>query len=70
MKGLAHSRPTDELAALDLTDKAKVEGLISSFKPDWVIHCAAERRPDVAAKVISRSSADLCRPAKMLMISI
>jgi S-adenosylmethionine synthetase len=50
VKGLAHSRPTDELSALDLTDEAEVEELILSFKPDWVIHCAAERRPDVAAK--------------------
>ncbi|KAF8342764.1 NAD-P-binding protein [Cantharellus anzutake] len=50
VKGLAHSRPTDELIPLDLTDEAKVKELISSFEPDWVVHCAAERRPDVAAK--------------------
>jgi len=50
VKGLAHSRPTAELEAVDLTDSSKVESLISAFAPDWVIHCAAERRPDVAEK--------------------
>ncbi|KAF9807156.1 hypothetical protein IEO21_08356 [Rhodonia placenta] len=48
--GLAHSRPTDELRQLDLLDSAEVERVFSEFKPDWVIHCAAERRPDVAEK--------------------
>ncbi|KAI0947777.1 hypothetical protein AcW1_009452 [Taiwanofungus camphoratus] len=48
--GLAHSRPTDELKKLDLLDSAEVERVFSEYKPDWVVHCAAERRPDVAEK--------------------
>ncbi|TBU48036.1 NAD(P)-binding protein [Dichomitus squalens] len=48
--GLAHSRPTDELKKLDLLDEDATESYFAEFKPDWVIHCAAERRPDVAEK--------------------
>ncbi|KAJ2987530.1 hypothetical protein NUW54_g9399 [Trametes sanguinea] len=48
--GLAYSHPRDELKQLDLTDAAATERVFSEFKPDWVIHCAAERRPDVAEK--------------------
>ncbi|KAI0325166.1 NAD-P-binding protein [Cubamyces sp. BRFM 1775] len=48
--GLAHSRPTDELKQLDLTDVAATERVFSEFKPEWIIHCAAERRPDAAEK--------------------
>ncbi|KAK7437900.1 hypothetical protein VKT23_018335 [Stygiomarasmius scandens] len=31
-------------------NKAEVDKVFTEFKPDWVIHCAAERRPDVAEK--------------------
>ncbi|TBU22534.1 NAD(P)-binding protein [Dichomitus squalens] len=48
--GLAHSRPTDELKQLNLLDEDATESFFAEFKPDWVIHCAAERRPDVAEK--------------------
>ncbi|KAI0760373.1 NAD(P)-binding protein [Fomes fomentarius] len=48
--GLAHSRPTDELTQLNLLDANATERVFSEFKPEWVIHCAAERRPDVAEK--------------------
>ncbi|GJE95483.1 SDR family oxidoreductase [Phanerochaete sordida] len=48
--GLAHSRPRGDLKVLDLMDNAQVEKVFAEFKPDWVIHCAAERRPDVAEK--------------------
>ncbi|KAJ2985208.1 hypothetical protein NUW54_g10226 [Trametes sanguinea] len=48
--GLAYSHPRDELKQLDLTDAAATERVFSEVKPDWVIHCAAERRPDVAEK--------------------
>jgi len=48
--GLANSRPTEKLHKIDLTDTAEVEILFAQFKPDWVIHCAAERRPDIAEK--------------------
>ncbi|KAI0642769.1 NAD-P-binding protein [Trametes meyenii] len=48
--GLAFSHPKDDLKQLDLTESAATESVFSEFKPDWVIHCAAERRPDVAEK--------------------
>ncbi|KAL1742544.1 hypothetical protein HDZ31DRAFT_84081 [Schizophyllum fasciatum] len=47
---LSHSQSGNGLIPLDLTDSGKVEDFLSSKKPDWVIHCAAERRPDVAEK--------------------
>ncbi|KAF7319002.1 RmlD-sub-bind domain-containing protein [Mycena chlorophos] len=47
---LSHTRSGDGLTQLDLLDKPKVESSLSAFKPDWLIHCAAERRPDVAEK--------------------
>ncbi|CAL1699582.1 unnamed protein product [Somion occarium] len=48
--GLAHSRTTGDLQKLDLLDQDAVAKVFGEFKPDWVIHCAAERRPDVAEK--------------------
>ena len=49
--GLAHSRVAPGLTRLDLLDEGSVEALFQQFRPHWVIHCAAERRPDVAEKV-------------------
>jgi len=48
--GLSHTRSGDGLVQLDLTKGDEVEKLFKDFKPNWVIHCAAERRPDVAEK--------------------
>ncbi|KAF4618725.1 hypothetical protein D9613_010169 [Agrocybe pediades] len=48
--GLAHSRSDGNLVRLDLTNKEEVEKFFNDRKPDWVIHCAAERRPDVAER--------------------
>lgn len=48
---LSNSRSGAGLTQLDLLNTPKVEAAFSEFKPQWVIHCAAERRPDVAAKV-------------------
>ncbi|KAH7906989.1 hypothetical protein BJ138DRAFT_1174741 [Hygrophoropsis aurantiaca] len=48
--GLAHSRSTVELKQLDLLNEDATKKLFNEFSPDWVIHCAAERRPDVAEK--------------------
>lgn len=60
MKGLSHSRPTEDLEPLDLTDPFKTVKVFADFAPDWVIHCAAERRPDVAEKVREISDGDPC----------
>ena len=49
--GLARSRVAPGLTQLDLLDQGPVEALFQQFRPHWVIHCAAERRPDVAEKV-------------------
>ncbi|KAJ2991339.1 hypothetical protein HDV02_003843, partial [Globomyces sp. JEL0801] len=48
--GTAFSRSSDTLVKLDLTDYTKLEEFIVLNSPSIVIHCAAERRPDVAAK--------------------
>ncbi|GBC07082.1 hypothetical protein RclHR1_07230009 [Rhizophagus clarus] len=48
--GLAKSRVKNDLKQLDLTDKSAVESLIEEIKPDVLIHCAAERRPEVVEK--------------------
>ncbi|KJA13733.1 hypothetical protein HYPSUDRAFT_49648 [Hypholoma sublateritium FD-334 SS-4] len=60
--GLANSRASNDLRKLDLTNKGEVEAFLVQLKPDWLIHCAAERRPDVAEKdpdAAQRLNADL-----------
>ncbi|KAF5381345.1 hypothetical protein D9615_008349 [Tricholomella constricta] len=49
--GLSHTRSGEGLVQLDLTKREDVERAFEDFRPNWVIHCAAERRPDVAEKV-------------------
>ncbi|KIK92582.1 hypothetical protein PAXRUDRAFT_829813 [Paxillus rubicundulus Ve08.2h10] len=50
--GLSHSQVKEGLTRLDLSedllvkDGASLRPLFSDHKFDWVIHCAAERRPD------------------------
>ncbi|CAM0138405.1 hypothetical protein VKS41_002956 [Umbelopsis sp. WA50703] len=48
--GTAYSRANDELYKLDLTKESSVREFVDTHKPDAIIHCAAERRPDVAEK--------------------
>jgi len=48
--GLGHSRATGKIQKVDLTKVDEVNTFFNKFKPSWVIHCAAERRPDVAEK--------------------
>ncbi|KAJ3217353.1 hypothetical protein HDU67_008055 [Dinochytrium kinnereticum] len=48
--GTAFSRATDTLEKLDLRDYAAVDAFLEHHQPLAVIHCAAERRPDVAEK--------------------
>ena len=47
--GLAYSRAREGLQKVDLCDPDQVEEVLTQFRPDVVIHCAAERRPDVVA---------------------
>ncbi|KDN40095.1 Vps5-domain-containing protein [Tilletiaria anomala UBC 951] len=50
VKGLAYSRARDGLTKLNLTSTDEVYSFLSSIKPHVIIHCAAERRPDVVEK--------------------
>lgn len=52
---LSNTRSGEGLTQLNLLDAARVQVVFGNFKPDFVVHCAAERRPDVAAKVRGRS---------------
>ncbi|KAF9335484.1 hypothetical protein BG006_011413 [Podila minutissima] len=48
--GLAFSRAKGDLKKLDLEDSPAVEAFVDHEKPDVIVHCAAERRPDVVEK--------------------
>ncbi|GJJ15043.1 hypothetical protein Clacol_009318 [Clathrus columnatus] len=50
--GTAYTRAQDhpDLTFLNLLDELALEQAIQSFKPDWLIHTAAERRPDIAER--------------------
>ncbi|GAB1483005.1 SDR family oxidoreductase [Treponema sp.] len=45
--GLAFSRAKNPLIRLDLTDEQAVRAAFAEWKPDLVVHAAAERRPDM-----------------------
>lgn len=45
--GLAHSRATEALKKVDLFDFDETKRVVNDFKPQVLIHAAAERRPDV-----------------------
>ncbi|BGP55459.1 hypothetical protein JCM8202v2_003063 [Rhodotorula sphaerocarpa] len=47
VKGTAFSRAGGDLVKLDLQDEAAVKSLVEELQPQVVVHCAAERRPDV-----------------------
>lgn len=51
-KALAFTRfdPEKQLVKLDLTDASAVESCLREFRPDVIVHTAAERRPDVVEK--------------------
>ncbi|KAJ3042851.1 Methionine adenosyltransferase 2 subunit beta [Rhizophlyctis rosea] len=48
--GTAFTRAKDDLVQLDLTDFDAVTNFVAEQKPKLIIHCAAERRPDVAER--------------------
>jgi len=49
-RGLCSSRCREGLVKCDLTQPGEIQQQIVEFKPDIVIHLAAERRPDVVHK--------------------
>lgn len=52
---LANSRATPPLVQLDLLDTDALRKTLQDFKPDVIVHAAAERRPDVVEKEPERS---------------
>jgi len=48
--GLSFRQKKPGFRQLDLMNVKDTEALFDEIKPDFVIHCAAERRPDVAEK--------------------
>ncbi|MBI9107344.1 MAG: SDR family oxidoreductase [Spirochaetales bacterium] len=50
LAGTFFSRSSDNLIKLNLTDSSAVIKAVSDLSPDLIIHCAAERRPDVVKK--------------------
>jgi len=45
--GLSHSREGADLTRLDLTDVEAVTAFLGVTRPGVIVHCAAERRPDI-----------------------
>lgn len=48
LTGTGFSRAEPPVVKLDLADGEAAASFLSNEKPDWIIHCAAERRPDVS----------------------
>ncbi|KAJ3102148.1 Methionine adenosyltransferase 2 subunit beta [Physocladia obscura] len=48
--GTKFSRQNDTYVKLDITNRAELHTFFDFYRPAAVIHCAAERRPDVAEK--------------------
>ncbi|XP_054610997.1 methionine adenosyltransferase 2 subunit beta isoform X1 [Dunckerocampus dactyliophorus] len=48
--GTAYRRARPRLLRCDLTDEDAVRTLLNDCKPDAIVHCAAERRPDVVER--------------------
>ncbi|XP_026213452.1 methionine adenosyltransferase 2 subunit beta isoform X2 [Anabas testudineus] len=48
--GTGYRRARPRLLRCDLTDEDSVRGLLHEYQPDVIIHCAAERRPDVVER--------------------
>ncbi|KAM9846776.1 methionine adenosyltransferase 2 subunit beta [Aulostomus maculatus] len=48
--GTGYRRARPRLLRCDLTDEEAVKGLLFEYKPDVIVHCAAERRPDVVER--------------------
>lgn len=44
------SRALAGVHKLDLTQPASVRAFVETYRPDVIVHCAAERRPDVSEK--------------------
>ncbi|KAG1461042.1 hypothetical protein G6F46_002779 [Rhizopus delemar] len=78
--GTAFSRASGSLVKLNLTEVEAVKSFIDEQQPDVLVHCAAERRPDVAEKDQSgvlrlnvetpRNLATICKSKGVMLIYI
>ncbi|CAB1421733.1 unnamed protein product [Pleuronectes platessa] len=48
--GTGYRRARPRLLRCDLTDEDAIRRLLHKYKPDVIVHCAAERRPDVVER--------------------
>lgn len=55
--GLAHSRTDGNLLRADLLDPQSTSRLLREQKPALIVHCAAERRPDVSEQNPAKAEA-------------
>lgn len=75
--GLSFSRTTDDLMKCDLTQHEQVQDVLTKFRPNIVIHAAAERRPDVVEgqkdttkNLNVTATEDLCKIAASMNASV
>ena len=45
--GLALRRKSQEFKTLDLTIRSEIQNFITEYRPHYIIHCAAEKSPDI-----------------------
>ncbi|GJN89313.1 hypothetical protein Rhopal_002293-T1 [Rhodotorula paludigena] len=70
MTGTAFSRAGGDLVKLDLQDGQAVKSFFQEDKPDVVVHCAAERRPDaVEANPEAAKKLNIAVPAHLAALS-
>ena len=77
--GFSRAQPP-KIRKLDLTDEAGVIGLFDELKPKALVHCAAERSPDVCSNdpdaalalnvTATRTLATACKQRNILLIYI
>jgi len=80
VRGLGFSRAHGRIVRCDLFNGTDLKKQFDEYRPTIVVHCAAERRPDVlqndeefAIKInvdVTRTVAELCRDSKAWLISI
>jgi len=80
IRGLYSTRMLPGLQQADLLDDGEIETHFADFHPDVVIHCAAERRPDVCFQLpdkaellnvgVTRKIAEACERNKAWLINL
>lgn len=80
IRGLYSTRQLEGLVCADLLNEGEIENQFTEFHPDVVIHCAAERRPDVCHQNkdkskqlnvnVTKSIAEACQRNNAWLINI